>query len=280
MCTVLNEGLTVEEIYDLLIFAYIEFEEEQLKIAVQSYVQWGEYPEIVKDRLSLNLRLLTFLSACRLYFDQIVHHLKKISSVTTLDITSIEKLRTKYYDQHIEYRFMEELRNHVQHRGLPIHLFSYSSHIVGEDIQSDDKMMAFSTEFAAEAGKLKEAGKFKPKILDDIDEKIDLKMASRVYMACIGQVHAKVRDEISSILAVAREYVNKLRDLYKKEVDSDLLGLGVESVSEDGQRKMDFYISLKWDDVRITLEDKNRVRKKLASFFATGALKTAHKSQI
>lgn len=272
---ILAEGLTLEHNYDLLIANYIELEQEQLMLAVQSAIRqdWN-YGKIEQALLQLNQRLFNLLASARFYCDSYESHLQKMKSAGSahINIESIKSLLAQCYEQNAEYRFMEALRNHSQHHGLPVHLVSYKWRRVEGD--EPEIQLEYAVDFISESQTLGTNPKFKKNVLEEINDKVDLKLTSRKYMECIGSIQAKIRSETAAFLADAREYIRQIIELCRKQPDFDLVGLAAYTVFENGTRKREFPVLLEWDDVRIALEKKNGSLKRVASLHITS------KSQI
>jgi hypothetical protein len=276
MREVLISGLAVERTYDLLIANYIELEEELASLSIQNSVLLPEgYDWFYTSEMKLNRRLINLLSVARSYLDHNSHNLKEASLAGAVDFKSVKAVKSKCYDQYFEYRFMEELRNHTQHYGLPLHFISFGSSIVGED--QNAKMFEYSVEYAATVDYLEKNIKFKKSVLKECPKKIDLKKTTRVYMECLGQIQEKMRSELSPILANARKCIDNVRESFRQILEpsdnNNLLGLEAIILSENGKSKDSFSLNTDWDDIRIKLEERNRDLKGIGSSYITSMTK-------
>jgi hypothetical protein len=119
---VLNAAFSLEENYDLLIGNYLELENSALALATTTMVrQSHEYHDMFELTSELNRRAVNFLSSARLFVDQILQRVRACGG----ERSGIEKHFNKEYDDAFEYRFMEALRNHVQHSGSAVHGLSF-----------------------------------------------------------------------------------------------------------------------------------------------------------
>lgn len=50
-------------------------------------------------------------------------------------LSRIKQERSETYDNSVDYRIMEEIRNYVQHRGYPIHAIGYSGQWIGDGVK-------------------------------------------------------------------------------------------------------------------------------------------------
>ena len=174
---VLTNALAIEENYEILICNYLELEKQILNDTANYMVRdHVEYSDVFDVRLALNVRLVNFLTSARLYIDQLSRHVRGCLPELTDEI--VKAGFSKEYDENPEYRFMEALRNHVQHRGLPIHWISHGARWteIGEN-----GLLEYSMELSSQRSFLEEDKKFNKTVLQELDDEIDLKMNARCY---------------------------------------------------------------------------------------------------
>jgi len=126
---VLFNCFSIEKKYEILLSNYLEFEQQILHVTASQMIR-GLPPSTYEARqtieldirLMIDLRLVNLLTSARLYLDHLSGHIREClpqqSNITCL----VKSLCSVEYDNRPEYRFMEALRNHVQHRGLAVHL--------------------------------------------------------------------------------------------------------------------------------------------------------------
>ena len=119
---ILSNALEIEEKYEIVISNYLDFEQEIL-IATTKYMirEHLDYSDFFKVRLGFNIKLVNLLTAIRLYVDQLNQNVTECLSGNKKNKDDVKKLFSKEYDENLYYRFMEALRNYVQHRGIPVH---------------------------------------------------------------------------------------------------------------------------------------------------------------
>ncbi len=116
----LLHALYIEEKLYLLLENFVEYEGELLSVGLSRMVfQRNDYTEFRDDVSLINRRLVNLLSACRAYLDSLLHHVNQICSPSKDESATLKKAKSEQYDSIFGYRVMEELRNHVQHRGFP-----------------------------------------------------------------------------------------------------------------------------------------------------------------
>jgi hypothetical protein len=192
----------LEEKITLLLDNYDEFEAELLKLAEEAKRILSAKTKLIdrmRPRVLLNRRIVNVLTACRLYLDHSNHTISELFANKTGELNAAKKRGSAAYDDNLSYRFMEELRNHVQHRGLLVQCLSFRhSH------ESDD--VRLTVEPRLKLSDLEEDPKFKKSILDEIKaacrkgperEEVNLHRPIREYVAAIWRLHVANREAIA-----------------------------------------------------------------------------------
>jgi hypothetical protein len=192
----------LEEKFALLIDNFYELETELLKLAEASRI-WPnrDHRDTMLERLTIDRRLVNLLTACRLYVDQTDHGISALFGKFSNDLNRIKLFKNQLYDDCWGYRFMEALRNHVQHSGLPIHIISHNSARVSG---VDQDYSQYTVVPQTSVKKLAENSSFKKAILTELQEmgeQIDLRPAIREYIDCFCRLHERIRETITAKLA-------------------------------------------------------------------------------
>ncbi|MHC4277614.1 MAG: hypothetical protein ACYSWY_09530 [Planctomycetota bacterium] len=271
---ILSSALAFETKYEILIANYLDFEKQILNLTADFMVRNSlDYSDFFKVRLGLNIRLVNLLTAARLYVDQIKQDIPKcVPDVSDAKIKVVNLFETEYGGNK-EYQFMEALRNYVQHRGIPVHLAVLNSKRTYLD---DDRFMEYSMELASLRRYLKEDSIFKQDVLKDLDEKIDLKAATRSYVESISNVHESARSIIAKSVKSARELIEGAHYRYLAVYSESLVGLNAEKW-EDERQVSTVPLLLEWDDIRVELQKRNRKLTNLRKRYATGIVNTQNK---
>lgn len=253
---ILSEAFALEEKYECVVVAYADLETAAARISIDDVIgtTLTGYEEAFNARITLNIRLANLLSAVRGYLDTLSRHVARCSSNAAQAKAAVKKLTAEQYDSSPDYRFMEQLRNHVQHAGMAIGLVSFGGSWVGK---GKDKWREHSVQFHAMKDKLSQNKKFKKAVLDELADKIDLKMAGRGYMDCLSAIHISARSLIAAETTQAREHIQKAVDEYKAAYKEQFVGLAAIA-SDDGKWIEQVPMLLDWDDVRLLLEKRNR----------------------
>lgn len=255
---ILSEALNIEEKYDVALCNYMEFEKEQLTITLDNLVNsiHYDYNRTYEVLSTLNRRLVNFLSTGKKYTDLVAGLAAKCSINSAETEISIGALLSKHYDDCLDYRAMEVLRNHVNHSGLAVHTVSAPSKWTIDDNKKADQLV-FNLEIYAEKKTLAENSKFNKKILKELPDKFDLKKAARSYIGAISHVHEEVRKTIRGNVDGAR---NTIEEYLKKHSDlNDGASFPVGAFIERPNTPVDSptMIILDWDNVRVGLAKKN-----------------------
>ena len=267
---VLSSCFLIEEKYEILISSYLEFEKQMLDAATSSLVRSQiDYFDFFEVRLGINIRLVNLLTAAKLYTDQLNQDVQDCLPEQT-DITKIVKgFFTKEYDKNFEYRFMEALRNYVQHRGIPLHWLSHGGKWTSLE---DDGLLEYYVEIASQRSYLEEDGKFNKAVLKESGDKIDLKATTRCYLESISNVHDSARQLIENSVSAARKLLDEAHQQYAAIYSGSLVGLSA-CVWSRGREIDSVPLLLDWDDIRVKLQKRNRKMINLRKRHVTGKIK-------
>lgn len=266
----LLNGLEIEEKYEIFVSNYLDLEEKILTNAVRSMARNPrDYEDFFEVRMEFNIRMVNLLTAARLYKDQLHRHIRAIIPEISNIKQEVEGLFSKEYDQNQEFRFMEELRNYVQHRGIPVH---WTQHNAYSDGTGEDRLLVYSMELASQKEYLKEDKKFKKKVLEELPNKVDLKIATRIYVESMSRVHCAARKFVEKKLNKSRLIIECARKEYENVYPKKFAGLSVMCF-EEGKIIDSKSILLDWDDIRLKLTKRNTELINLRYRYVTGKSK-------
>jgi hypothetical protein len=270
---VLSNALAIEEKYEIVITNYLDFEKQILNTTVDCMAREDlDYSDFFEVRQGLNIRLVNLLTAARLYADQLKQNVQECLPNVADAKESVKNFFSKEYDENKEYRFMEALRNHVQHRGLPVHWTQLDRRLTS----LEDGFLEYSIELATQRSYLEENGEFKKQVLAELDEKTDLKAATRSYVESIGNVHESVRSMIARSVVLARELIEDAHHRYAAVCSASLVDLSACKWSSDGQLSTTPLL-LEWDNIRVKLQERNSKITNLRKRYVTGSIKIHNK---
>jgi hypothetical protein len=250
---VLNHALAIEEKYEIIISNFLELERDATNVSVSEMVRKHiEYKDFFDVRLALNIRLVNLLTAIRLYTDQLSSHICACIPSDTKLKAGVKALFSTEYDASFEYRFMEALRNYVQHSGIPVHRIATGA----KWTDLDDGLLEYSLYFGAQKKELEQDDSFKKQILDEMPDEVNLRSAARIYIEAISRIHKQAREKIEPIVESSRLSLDRAnRDymvIYEKEP------IGLHAYAYQGKEIVDKVLILtKWDDIRRELVKRN-----------------------
>jgi len=269
---ILSNALEIEEKYEIVISNYLDFEQEIMNATIKYMIREHlDYSDFFEVRLGLNIKLVNLLTAVRLYVDQLNQNVTECLDNNQNVKKDVKNLFSKEYDENKFYRFMEALRNYVQHRGIPVHWTQQNRRWTS---LGDDGLIEYSIELSSLRSYLEEDKKMKKSVLHEMDEKIDLKAATRSYIESISRIHDAARKMISASTERSRQLIEDAHRLYAKEYNDNLVGLSACKL--DGNKQIAFIpLLLDWDDVRVNLQKRNRKLVNLSKRYATGQIKNS-----
>ncbi len=267
--TVLTNCLSIEEKYEILLSNYLEFENQILQIATENMVRGHvDYSAFFDLRLVLNMRVVNLLTSARLYTDQLYSAVKRCMPNCPDPKTDVKALLSEQYDGNLDYRFMEALRNFIQHRGLAVHWTSLPSRWT--DL-GENGLLEYTLEFGTQRTVLAEDGNFKIQVLDEIPKQINLKVAVRSYIESLSNIHIAVRQMISENVVQARAVFDDVYQRYQNVYDGSVTALIIYKRNGLEYEHIDVVQLVRaWDDIRVELQQRNRRLANLHKRYATG----------
>ena len=263
---VLASVFAIEEKYEIFISNFLELEKQVLHLAVTNTVRNTlSYSEFFETRSVLNIGLVNVLTAARLYLDQLPQDIRDCVPSNSNAMNLVKERCSTEYDAYFEYRFMEALRNHVQHRGIPIHFISQEAHWTSFEA---DGLMEYTVDILTQRRYLAEDKQFKKTTLDEVPDEVDLKSACRRYVECVSAIHQFARDLIAKIVTSSRASIEVAHNRYAEVYSENRLGLTAFAVA-DGRNVSSVPLLLEWDDVRIDLQKRNSQLVNLSKRYVT-----------
>lgn len=264
--------LHIEEKFDMLIENYLELEHDLLSIALRDMATFDHSSHASQDNRGLiNRRLLNFLSAGRLYLDQIKQHL---SEIDTHILTEITALISATYDAQPDFRIMEALRNYVQHCGFPSHSITHSAKWLPPSQSARLQIAVHPSVILEELGKDK---KFKKKALEDLEAiavngKVYLMPCVRQYVELLGGIHVQLRKALEHCRELwDAAFLNAQSKFASTYPNTKTLGLAavIQTGTGGWSGKIEVYTAL--IELRKRLTEKSFNFTKLSKRFVTSA---------
>jgi hypothetical protein len=228
-----------------------------------------QHKNFLEARVTLNSAIIAYLTSTKFFHDWADKHLSTMIGPDAFD--KFSSFRSKIYDDSPEYRFIEALRNYVQHRNLPIETISYHNFIEDKD-NHDSSDWVTTTSLSADRGKLQSDKKFKKSALRDLPEKINIIQCIRTHMSGMWEIHNSVIVDHSNKADEARSIVKTYMDLFQNEVGGKLIGLHAVAEKE-GVTEGKLPLLLEWDDARREALQQIGNLRRLSKTYVTGKIK-------
>lgn len=220
-----------EEKFDIILENYKDFESERFLISLDvELFSHKNAPYLYTRRRNLIRRIMNILTSIKLYLD-VISSIEKEKKY----YDDLKKYISFLYDESFDYRLMEGIRNHVQHKGSPFTTLQHSRRL-------DRKPGAFfriSTSVYLEVDELLNDKKIKAplkKELLEIDRKlIEINKSISTYIGCIYKIHSYWRElniqQHNKSEKIYLKYLEQYRKLNK--LDSDYIYLSVSRYEAD-----------------------------------------------
>jgi hypothetical protein len=254
---ILDAAFSFEENYDLLVGNYLELERSALALSAATVVRQNyEYHDMFEITAEMNRRAVNFLSSARLFVDQLLQRVGACGG----EKEEVKRRRSAEYDAAFEYRFMEALRNHVQHSGSAVHGLS-----LGGDWQPPHERVkqVFALGVFTKKRFLALDASFKKSVLLECPEQVDFLSAARCYLGALSNVHDFARKSIDKSTIDARSAFASAIAAYKEFSGGSALGLHAFSPATQEEAN-GIAIFLDWDDVRLKLAKRNKNLRNLS----------------
>ncbi|MCW0454674.1 hypothetical protein NG825_00680 [Xanthomonas sacchari] len=243
-----------EQRYELLLGNFTAFEmfcaEVSLRGTFELESRYEKWAEVLSEA---NRYTINFLTTARLFADHVVRDFNHL--VLQEPFADVAKrLLSKAYDETLGYQFVCELRNHVQHRAVAVHGIKGRP----KGASWPEKSMIYCRKQLI----MDDKGSFKMRVLDQLNEDIDLLTMFRAYMVSINQVQLALRKIVRLACIESREAIElAMKDYASAQNGSGAATgrvIGLTAVKgEVGNFSDPILLILDWDDARVAWGDKN-----------------------
>jgi len=272
--------LGLEQKFDLLLWSFVEYEEELLRLALHWMVWTGAGAETLREGwLSVNRRVLNLLAASRMYLDQLRVEISEMYGKDSPVYASLVAFISRQYDNELAYRAMEGLRNHAQHRSMPVGRLSYPMSVErdGPEVQFRYSVVPFLN-----IEELQQHGAVKATVLEELratsgSQDPNLTPLLRTYTECLGRIHAELRRVTDSDLDRWERIVDAARERAREVMGDALMAVGVVIRDAYHRNLEEQYL---WPNTvldRKRLVSKSSVMKNLSKRYVSGAVDPADK---
>lgn len=256
---VLSAALQIENVFDNLLSNYLEVETRCLELTAHRLVRRSiGYRDGNEALASINLVFVNYLSTARAYIDKIPKTASRcFEGIECQTIKGrLEEALSIQYDSHFDYRFMEALRNYVQHSGSALHMLRTGA----SDLKQDEQSVQFQESFLepiCSKSILLESGDFKAKVLAECPSLVNLLDCTRVHVRSLSHVQQIVRTLTAEATADAKLQMKNGQALLEGKVTGSLDGVEAVSRLPTGEASETVSMLLKWEEVRAWLAQRN-----------------------
>jgi len=265
-------ALDLEEKLDFVLENYADYERELLNLTLHQMLfhdlDWSAFRLNVQ---LINRRLANLLASGRLYVDQVRHGVSRMYGPESEQFAALDSEITNVRNGSFPYRFMDAVRNYMQHRSLPIHHLSYPSR--WERASGVDRLQ-FSIVPSVETKRLQDDEKFKRSVLEEREareEYIGLTPLVRGYVESIGRIHDSVRNVVHDGIATWDSLIENTLERAVAEFGNKIAGVAIVARAEDGRIVDTEEIFEDLIRHRKLLLRKNHFLGKLSARYVTGA---------
>ena len=269
-------ALALEEKFDLLVANYEEFENDVLAFSltrmIRSDLSWSG---MVGDRLQLTRRLANLLTTGRLYSGQAKHDIARQYGRTLA--AEFDGWLGDERAACIGFRVVEQLRNALQHRHLPISGLTYSAHRIADTPHGWFQHGLF---LKLDTAELLADTRGDRSVLDEVaalpDESVDLILFIRQYVEGIARVQERLRDAIKADVRAADATYRAHVARWLSEADGNPIGVSIDQKRPTEQfPQLRFTLNLHAVERRDELARRNQGLRHLSRLFVSGAAKSS-----
>jgi hypothetical protein len=264
--------LGIEEKLDLLLENYAEFEGGLLCLSLRRAIFRDlDWDGLMDDIQVTNRRLANLLMSVRLYTDQVKRNAAALFGRNGQTTVAILEALAEQRKTCFGLRVLEELRDHIQHRDLPVRHLTY---LRGRE-KATSRTFRHRIRPALQVAALKEDPKFDRDVLRALEERgatVALIPFVREGIEAVGRIHECLRElagpDIETWCGILQDVLARGREA----LGEDLTALGV--IAEDDEEHC-FESQQVFDDLlqrRVVLLRKNRSLSNLSLHFVSGEL--------
>jgi hypothetical protein len=202
--------LALEDLFDLMLGNYEEFERELLEITLNRATYLGaelRWSDAIDTTQLIARRIGNLLTATHGYCEQVPHLISSIYGKPSSQFDAVGGYFRHEHSTVLGYRACAEMRRFVQHRGSVVHGFTSGGRCVVRS--NGDSVSVYTLEPKVNVRRLQEDVKFKPSVIKELealssdrnssDEPVvDLRPLVREYLSALGRVHLKIRDLVAA----------------------------------------------------------------------------------
>lgn len=263
----------IEEKLDLLLENFFEYESELLSFALRNSLSAPlDQVAQIGHFQAINRRVLNLLSTAKSYIDQSQHEVKEYFGCEDPELAQLRGALSAQYDQHLEYRVAEALRNYSQHRSLPVDFVTMSSE--WELLDEEGRRLRHWVVPKILIKRLLEDPRLKSKLKKELrpsaEQQWPLTPILRRYVESLGAVHEIVREMLEGNLAGSRLVLQKAVEKARVSLSERTTGLAVAAETSEGAVEEECFFNERRGGRLEFLRAKNRFLGNLSRRYVSG----------
>ncbi len=269
------ECFFIEQKFDFLIENYLEFEKDLLCATADHMVIGTQDSYWYQSKRDLfNRRIMNLLTTGKTYIDCAPQHVNNFLKPTSAEALSVKKIFNDTYDAYLGYRAMYEIRNFVQHRGLPVHGSRFGASWINRE---DERMMLNTICPYLNVSELQADSSVKKTVREELEKQgatVDLKLMIREYVEGLWVVHEKIRTLLKPAWLDAEQVFNKAIEKYEIDFpdEESIIGLAAIKLDSKGNLLEEDYLVKTFIEYHEMLVRKNSSLVKLSKRFVSSEI--------
>lgn len=200
----------VEDTFTLLANAFIEFEESLISVGLRYLFEKDMQRDVDHffddARQNVNLKLISVLTASRVYEEQLHRRMSLLSKLVGRQI-DLQSSFSSVFDGSLEYRVMYELRNHALHNRLPLGTLAFGdfNQSPTDNVRDDTPTrLRITTDPKISVEDFCSSDRLKRRTRDEVSalgfKHLDLKFFTRGFISCLALCHEDFRAATEAVL--------------------------------------------------------------------------------
>lgn len=261
--------LGIEEKFDILLESYFDYERAHLDLALRQMVSLDlSHPTLVADIRLINRRLLALLAAGKLYSDHLAHDFTELYGRNSSKWLEVAAKHESLQADSLGFQVATSLRDHIQHRGLPLNTLYYQYAAKDADGQ---RRLQLTTEPHLHTRVLRHDRKVNASTrarLEALGDRVPVNPLIKDYLGCLGLLHEEVRRVTASDGDSWTDHLQDLMDKLTLE-SGETIALAIVELAPDGSYDSTHQVFSDLLELRKLLLRKNALLTNLAHRFVS-----------
>ena len=236
----LGLALTIEEKFDVVLENYIELEKFLIEVCLDDMIRisWTNL-SMRNDARGSNRQLINLMSTGRLYVDALQQDVASRANAGTRDLpTKVKRTIDEVGRSSFAYRAITAIRNHAQHRGLPLSESKPRGTWVPKYSHEE---LVFRVAPLLDLKAFQADNKFPEDIAKELSrrfgDEINCLALIRQYIQDLSEIQDKVRQLLAPLMSTWKSCLEGIRLKAREGFDADGPGLAVARTGPEGEMR-------------------------------------------